>query len=188
MTWPLSVPTGPLLWFANRGTGVVLLVLYTLVLVMGAVSSGRRRPGRLVPAFVTQGLHRSLALLSLLLVIAHVSTAVLDDYVDIRWFDALVPIGGLYRPIYLGLGALSLDLLLAVTLTSAMRQRLSEPAWRRVHLLAYPSWVVSVVHTLGIGTDVTAPWARWVVIGCALAMLGAVFVRTMGRRLALSRS
>ena len=172
---------GPILWFANRGTGMVLLVLYTLVVVLGLGSAAGSGPGRLVPRFVAQGLHRTLALLASLLLLAHVVTAVADDYVDIRWFDAVLPVGGLYRPVFLGLGALSLDLLVAVGLTSALRGRLSDRVWRRVHLAAYPSWAAAVVHTLGIGTDLTTSWGRWTVAACVCAVSVAAIVRTVGR-------
>jgi DMSO/TMAO reductase YedYZ heme-binding membrane subunit len=185
---PLTLPSGPILWFANRGTGIVLLVLYTVVVVLGILSSSSRGPGRFVPAFVTQGMHRNLALLSMLLLGAHITTAVLDDYVDIRWFDALLPVGGLYRPIYLGLGALSLDLLIAIALTTALRRRIPERVWRRIHLLSYASWVAAVVHTIGIGTDVGTPWARWTLLGCVAAVVAAAVGRSTSRRLAVLRS
>lgn len=180
---PLSIDlSGPLLWFANRGTGIVLLVLYTLVVVLGIVSASGRGPGRFIPRFVTQGLHRNLALLATALLAAHIATAVIDTYVDIRWFDAFLPVGGLYRPLYLGLGALSLDLLVAVGLTSAVRSRISERVWRRIHWLAYPSWAVAVVHSVGIGTDMTSPWGLWTVLACVAAVLSALAGRAVTRR------
>ena len=146
---PLSIDlSGHLLWLANRGTGIVLLVLYTLVVVLAA----------------------------------HIATAVIDTYVDIRWFDAFLPVGGLYRPLYLGLGALSLDLLVAVGLTSAVRSRISERVWRRIHWLAYPSWAVAVVHSVGIGTDMASPWGLWTVLACVAAVLSAVAGRAVTRR------
>ena len=48
--------------------------------------------------------------MSSILLLAHVTTAVVDEYVDIRWFDAILPFGSLYRPLYLSLGAFALDL------------------------------------------------------------------------------
>ena len=179
--------SGPFLWFANRGTGIVLLVLYTLVVAMGIIAASGRGPGRHVPRFVSQGLHRNLALLATLLLVAHIATAILDTYVDIRWFDAFLPVGGLYRPAYLGFGAVSVDLLLAVCVTSLVRHRLSDRTWRRLHLLAYPSWAAAVVHTVGIGTDIGTPWARWILVGCLGVVAAAVAGRSLGR-LALSRS
>ena len=54
---------GPFLWYLNRGTGVVVLVLLTITTVLGVVALGNRS-GRGLPRFVSQALHRNLALLS----------------------------------------------------------------------------------------------------------------------------
>ena len=188
MSLPSIDLSGPLLWFANRGTGIVLLVLYTAVVLLGILLATGRGPGRFVPRFVTQGLHRNLALLATVLLAAHVTTAVVDTYVDIRWFDAFLPVGGLYRPLYLGMGALSLDLLLAIGVSSLLRSRISERVWRRIHLLAYVSWGVAVIHTLGIGTDAGSPWGRWTVLSCVAAVVVAVAGRAVARRVQVVRS
>ena len=173
--------SGPALWYANRGTGVALLVLYTLTVLLGISATGRGPGPRWLPRFLVQGLHRNLALLSTLLLAVHIASAVVDDYVDISWRDALVPWGGSYRPLYLGLGAVSLDLFIAVGLTSVVRGRLPDRAWRLVHLLAYPSWGVSVVHGVGIGTDANDPAFRWLVAGCLAVVVLAGVVRGVAR-------
>ena len=173
---------GPLLWYLNRGTGFVILGLFTMTTVLGILATGRSA-GRRVPGFVTQSLHRNLALLSVVMLGAHITTAVADSYVDIRWWQALVPfVGSTYLPVWLGLGALALDLILAVVVTSLVRTRLSHRSWRGVHLLAYAGWAAAMAHTLGIGTDIRAGagWAVLVVSTCAAAVAGAVALR-LGR-------
>ncbi|HEU5035532.1 MAG TPA: ferric reductase-like transmembrane domain-containing protein [Nocardioides sp.] len=170
---------GPLLWYLNRGTGFVILGLFTATTVLGILATGGRA-GRGVPRFVTQSLHRNLALVSVSLLAAHVGTAVADGYVDIRWWQALVPyVGSTYLPLWLGLGTLALDLVLVVVLTSLVRARLGYRSWRAVHLLAYAGWAAAMAHTLGIGTDVRARtgWADLVVAGCAAVVAGAAVLR-----------
>lgn len=167
--------TSPVLWYVNRGTGLVLLAVFTLTVLLGVLSAGQG--GRVWPRFATQSTHRGLSLVSTILLAAHVVTAVVDEFVDIRWWQALVPFGGTYRPLYLGLGALSLDLTIAVGLTSLLRQRLGERTWRVVHTTSYLAWVAAVVHTLGIGTDASAPLGRPVVVASAGAMLAAIGLR-----------
>jgi sulfoxide reductase heme-binding subunit YedZ len=108
---------------------------------------------------------------------AHVLSAVVDEYVDIRWWQAVVPFGATYRPLYLSLGALALDLLALVVATSLVRSRMSERPWRRVHLGAYAAWAVSVVHGVGIGTDVSSPWFVWLTLVCVGVVLLAGGVR-----------
>ena len=80
--------------------------------MLGVLATGRSATP-LWPRFVTQGLHRSLAALSVFMLVAHVVSAVVDSYVDIRWWQAFVPFGATYEPVWLALGAISLDLLAA---------------------------------------------------------------------------
>ncbi|GAB3778863.1 ferric reductase-like transmembrane domain-containing protein [Nocardioides ungokensis] len=169
---------GPLLWYLNRSTGLVLLVLLTLSTVLGVLSLGGR-PGRGVPRFVTQSLHRNLALLSVALLGVHVTTAVVDTYVDIRWWQAVVPVGATYMPLWLGLGTVALDLIVLVAVTSLLRTRLGHRTWHAVHLLSWAAWAVAVAHGLGIGTDLRAGNLLAVVptVACVAAVLLAGTVR-----------
>ncbi|HSR22377.1 MAG TPA: ferric reductase-like transmembrane domain-containing protein, partial [Candidatus Eisenbacteria bacterium] len=140
------------LWYLSRATGVVSLVLLTLVVLLGVtVNRQGRLPG--LPRFAVAGLHRNAALLAVSLLVVHVGTAVYDPYVTIRWVDALVPFVSSYRPFWLGLGAFAVDLLLAVILTSLLRLSIPRRAWRATHWLAYAAWPVALVHGLGTGPD-----------------------------------
>ncbi len=170
---------GPLLWFLNRGTGIVLLVLMTISVVLGILSA-RSRAGRTTPGFVRAIVHRNVALLAVSMLAVHVAAAVIDTYVDIRWWDAFVPWGGVYQPLWLGLGALALDLVLAVTITSLLRTRLPHAVWRFVHWASYAAWGVAVVHGIGIGTDAEAQWSVGLTVACAAAVALAALVRVGG--------
>jgi len=168
-----------MLWFLNRGTGIVLMVLMTLSVVLGILSA-RSRAGRGIPGFVRAVVHRNVALLAVAMLAVHVVSAVVDSYVDIRWWDAVVPWGGLYQPLWLGLGALAFDLLIAITVTSLLRTRLPHAAWRVVHWASYLAWVIAVIHGLGIGTDADATWSVMITAGCAAAVCLAVAIRIGG--------
>jgi methionine sulfoxide reductase heme-binding subunit len=169
---------GAALWYLNRSTGVVLLVLLTLSVVLGILALGGRPAGR-VPRFATQSLHRNVALLSVLALAAHVVTAVLDSFVDIRWWNALLPAGAAYEPLWLGLGTLSLDLILVVVATSLLRTRLRHRTWRIVHVSSYLAWVSALAHTIGIGTDLQnrTAWAVVPTVCCVLVVAMAVSYR-----------
>ncbi len=158
-----------LLWYLNRATGSVLVVLLTLTVVLGILATFGRA-GRGVPRFLTQAFHRHLSLITVLVLAVHVLTAVLDTFVDIRWWQAVVPFGGSYRPVWLAMGALALDLMAVVVLTSLLRTRIGHRTWRVVHLLGYAAWASAVVHGIGIGTDSHTSWSRNLTLGC----LGAV--------------
>jgi methionine sulfoxide reductase heme-binding subunit len=166
----------PILWFANRGTGFVLLLLLTLATMLGVLSTARVSP-RLWPRMLSQGLHRNVSLLAVTFLAAHVSTAVLDTYVDIRWWHAFVPFAGTYRPVWLGLGSLALDLLIAVTATSILRHRMSHRPWRAVHLLAYAAWGLGLLHGMNMGTDAVTVWGSALNDGAIAAVSVAVLAR-----------
>lgn len=171
-----SLSDGPMLWYLNRGSGVALLLVLTATLCLGIVTA-RGGHGRLVPRFVGQQLHRNLGVLALALVVGHAATAVVDSYVDIRWWQALSPVGATYKPLWLGLGSVAFDLMVVVVLTSALRSRLGHRAWKTVHLLGYLSWPVAMVHAVGIGTDAMSAWGREVGLGCLVAVAAAALVR-----------
>ncbi|WP_151083417.1 ferric reductase-like transmembrane domain-containing protein [Nocardioides cynanchi] len=178
---------GPSLWYLNRSTGLVVLALLTVTTVLGVLSTGQGR--RLLPRFVGQALHRNLALWSVVLLGLHITTAVVDSYVDIRWWQAVVPwAGASYMPLWLGLGTLSFDLIVLVAVTSLVRARMKHRTWRFVHLLAYGAWGVAVAHGLGIGTDLRqAGWERDAVYAAVALVAGVALIRLVGAtaRLAL---
>jgi DMSO/TMAO reductase YedYZ heme-binding membrane subunit len=171
-----ALTEGPLLWYLNRGSGAVLLVLFTLSTVLGVLSAreGRRR---LVPGIVTQGLHRNLTLLCLGLLAGHVTTAVVDTYVDIRWWQAFSPVGATYRPLWLAAGALALDAVVVLVATSLLRDRIPHHVWRALHWTGYVAWGLAMAHAAGIGTDASTDWGRRVGLGCVAVVLLAVVVR-----------
>jgi methionine sulfoxide reductase heme-binding subunit len=147
----------PALWYLARGSGAVSLCLLTLTVVLGIVTSARWATANW-PRFVVAGLHRNLSLLAVAFLGLHVASVVVDGYVPIRWLDAVVPFASAYRPLWLGLGAVALDLLVAVLLTSLLRVHIGHRAWRAVHWAAYLCWPVALVHGFGMGTDKRQLW------------------------------
>jgi len=172
----VSLNHGPMLWYLNRGSGVALLLLLTVTLCLGILSA-RDGGSRVVPRFLTQQLHRNIGVLALIMVIGHAGTAILDNYVDIRWWQVLSPVGATYKPIWLGLGSVAFDVMLLVVFTSLLRERLGHRAWHAIHLLGYLSWPVAMVHAIGIGTDARSSWGREVGLACLAAVLASAAVR-----------
>uniref|UniRef100_A0AAU1ZUS7 Ferric reductase-like transmembrane domain-containing protein n=1 Tax=Streptomyces sp. NBC_00093 TaxID=2975649 RepID=A0AAU1ZUS7_9ACTN len=169
--------TSETLWYANRATGAVCLVLFTVVVLLGiAVRLRAKLPG--LPRFGTVSLHRTLSLSATAFLAFHIAAAVIDGYVDITLLDAVVPFVSDYQPLWLGLGTVALDLMLAVLITSLLRARLGHRTWRAVHWLAYASWPIALVHGIGIGTDTGADWMTWLTVSCVAAVLAAFGIRT----------
>jgi sulfoxide reductase heme-binding subunit YedZ len=163
-------------WYLTRSTGAVALILLTISVVLGVLDVNRWSSPRW-PRFVVDGLHRNASMLVLLFIGLHVLTAVLDSFAPIALTDAILPFLGVYRPIWLGLGAVAFDLLLAIVVTSVLRQRLGYRAWRLTHWLAYACWPVALIHGLGTGSDTRSGWMLALNAACLLAVLSAVGVR-----------
>jgi methionine sulfoxide reductase heme-binding subunit len=163
-------------WYLTRSSGAVALVLLTLALVLGVVDV-RRWSTETWPRFVVDSLHRNVSLLALAFLGLHILTAVLDSFAPISLTNAVIPFTGSYRPFWLGLGALSFDLMLAVIITSLLRRRMGHATWRAVHWLAYASWPIALLHGFGTGSDVKSTWMLAISIGCLLAAIAAVLAR-----------
>ncbi len=164
------------LWYLTRGTGAVTLVLLTVSLALG-IANVRRVQTPTVPRFVFDAVHRSASLLALAFLAVHIVTSVLDPFAPIRVVDTVIPFVSSYRPIWLGLGALASDVLLAVIVTSLLRRRFGYRAWRATHWLAYACWPIALVHGLGTGTDAKTSWMLMLTAGCILIVLVAVWIR-----------
>lgn len=164
-------------WYLARGTGAVALLLLTASVVLGVLGSLRFSAGARWPRFAIDTLHRDVSLLVLVLLVVHIVTSVLDGFTSIKLTDAVIPFVSSYRPLWLGLGALSFDILLALVLTSVIRRRLGYRTWRAVHWLAYASWPVAVLHGLGTGSDTKVWWMLALTALCVVAVLVAVWTR-----------
>jgi methionine sulfoxide reductase heme-binding subunit len=163
-------------WYLTRSSGAVALVLLTFALVLGVVDVGRWSTERW-PRFVVDSLHRNASLLALAFLGLHIITAVLDSFAPISLVNAVIPFTGSYRPFWLGLGALSFDLMLAVILTSLLRRRMGHSTWRAVHWLAYASWPIALLHGFGTGSDAKSSWLLVISIGCLVLSVAGILVR-----------
>jgi sulfoxide reductase heme-binding subunit YedZ len=167
----VATATSPL-WFATRAAGLMALVLLTGTVLLGILTSVRYASPAW-PRFVTVSLHRNLSLLTITFTGLHVLTTVTDPFASIGPLPVVLPFTSGYRRIWLGLGAVAFDLLLAVLVTSLLRTRISPRVWRVVHWGGYVCWPVAVVHGLGTGTDGAARWVLAVTAACALGVLAA---------------
>ena len=167
------------LWYLSRGTGAVTLVLLSVSVILGITGTLRWRPGARTPRFVVDGLHRNVSLLVVVLLAAHVATALLDPFAHLRVLDAVVPLASRYRPLWMGFGALALDLLVALIVTSVLRARLGLRAWRAVHWAAYACWPVAVLHGLGTGTDARSTWLQALTAACVAGVVAALVARVL---------
>ncbi len=164
------------LWYLTRGFGLVALILLSLTVVLGLSEAVRfARPGW--PRFVLAALHKNAALLAVAAVAVHVVTSILDSYAPIHVADVFLPFVSAYRPVWIGFGALAVDLMLALVITSLLRERLGYTAWRVIHWTAFVCWPIAVIHGLGTGSDTKLGWVQIIYVICVAAVLCSLWWR-----------
>ena len=175
-----AAASSPGLWFLSRASGMVLLVLFSIVVVLGVAARTGSGPARW-PRFAVAELHRTLSLFAVALLVLHVVTAILDPFVTIGWAATLLPFASPYRTLAIGLGTLAVDLGGAVLVTSLVRRRLGHRTWRAVHWLAYLAWPAAFLHSLTAGNDLGVWWVALAEVGSAAAVATAALARLIGR-------
>lgn len=168
------------MWAFGRVSGFVSLALFTVSLVLGILTrSGRPLPG--IPRFSISLIHRNVALLASVFLIGHVGALMLDSYARLSVADVVVPFIGAYKPFWQGLGTVALDLVLAIVVTSLLRQRLGAKVFKFVHWFTYAMWPITIVHAVGNGTNGTSRLFLVAAGASALAITVAVLWRLSTR-------
>jgi len=178
---PLFATAPKAMWYFTRGSGAVTLVLLTVSFLLGVLTLLGWATQE-TPRMIVQGLHRNVSLLVMVFLGLHIATSVIDGFVPLRWIDAVVPFISVYRPIWLGLGAIAFDLLIAVVITSLLRVRVGYQVWKVVHWTSYACWPLALVHGLGSGSDARQRWLQILTAICLLSVLVAVGWRLAVRR------
>jgi Predicted ferric reductase len=146
-------------WLASRASGLVALVLVTISVGIGLVMAGRlaRRPG--LPRILA-ALHEQTALTGLIAIGVHGITLLGDPWLNPGVKGIAVPFTMGYRPLFTGLGIIAGYLAALLGLSFYARRRIGPALWRKAHRATVVVYALGVAHTLGAGTDASAPWMR----------------------------
>jgi hypothetical protein len=168
------------LWYIARGAGLSALVTLTLGIVLGALASIHTRAA--ARRVIMQYLHRTAAVLGLLLIALHVAAILLDSIARVGAVGAFVPFTSPYRHTAVALGTIALYALLIVTALGLARGRMAASragvaAWRAIHCMSYLAWAAAVGHGLLAGTDRGQRWVEVLNGLCIVAAIAAVGIR-----------
>ena len=151
-------------WDTARAGGLVSYVLLTAAVALGLVLRNRWQSSRW-PRLVTNELHGYVSLLALVFIVVHVVAVAVDPFTHFGLRAVLVPFATHYRPLWMSLGIVALYLLLAVWVSSRLRQRIGHRLWRRIHVLAFAVYAAATLHGLGTGSDTRTVWAAALYLG-----------------------
>lgn len=153
------------------------MTLLTAAVVLGIGTTVRWKSG-VWPRYISVPLHQNISVLVLCFLVVHVATALLDPFAKLGVKDALIPFSSWYRPLWLGLGVVAAELVIALAVTSAVRKRIGYRVWRLIHWFSYAAWPAALLHGLGTGSDARMAWFLWAQAACVLsAWLALVFWR-----------
>ena len=132
---------------------------------------------------VVRSLHEYTIVLWIPLALIHIGSLLLDSTARIAWLDVFVPFHSVYGTLGIGLGALSLDVLLLVSVAAYLKRRMRKGVWVWIHRLAYGAFALVFLHAVLSGTDFSDPAVSAITWGSAAALLTLGVARALGGRL-----
>jgi sulfoxide reductase heme-binding subunit YedZ len=177
----VHLTSSPVDWYAARAAGVVAYLLLTVVVSLGLTMSSRRQLPQW-PRFALEEVHRFGGILVGTFVAIHVVTIAIDSYLRFSLAAILVPFVSSYRPLWVALGIVAAELLLALAVTNRLRDRMPYARWRTFHYANFAVWTAATLHGLASGTDRSSVWLLALTAACT-----AVVVTLTAQRLRLPR-
>ena len=168
----------PGVWYFARSAGIVAYLLLSSSVLLGVLMAGKST--FTWPKFAVEEVHRFLAILTGVFIVLHGGSLLLDRVVPISLGQELIPFDSPYRPFAVGLGVCAMELIAAVGITNALRNRLPYTTWRKLHYLTLPAWLLASLHGVLAGTDAGDPWFAAIAAGTFAAVAIAAFARFSG--------
>ena len=113
----------------------------------------------------------------------HLLSLLLDSTARIGLIDLVVPFHSSYGTLAIGLGALSVDVLVIVTVTAFLKRRMNKTAWLWLHRLAYAAFALIFFHAVLSGTDFSDPLVSAITWAAAAMLLLLASARAIWGRL-----
>jgi DMSO/TMAO reductase YedYZ heme-binding membrane subunit len=163
-------------WIVLRAAGIGAYVMLFLSIVWGLVATTSVLGKRISKASAT-AVHQFIATCGLVLLGVHLGGLLVDSFMPFSIGDLTIPMAASFRPVATTFGIVAMYAMVFVIVTSWLRKRIGTKWWRRTHLLAVPTFALSMVHGIFAGTDSTRPAMWWTYVGTGLVVLFLVVVR-----------
>jgi len=172
-SWVGAAPIGPMLpWILGRGLGIAAYLSLTALTALGLWLRHPFAHRCQWPAPATRiRLHAVLAAATIVLVLGHVVSLVLDSFAGVGILGAVVPGASGFRPIAVALGTVSLYLAVIVGASAALAGRLIGRFWRPLHLVASIVFGLAWTHGLLAGSDTPRLRLMYAVTGGVVGLL-----------------
>lgn len=130
-----------------------------------------------------RALHEYTTVLWIPLAVVHIASLLLDQTSRITLIDVFVPFRASYGNLAIGLGTLSVDVLVVVTVTAWLKRRIKLEVWQCLHRLAYVAFALMFFHAVLGGTDFSDPVVSAITWSTAASLLALGLSRALWGRL-----
>lgn len=130
-----------------------------------------------------RALHEYTTVLWIPLAGLHLVALLLDTTARIGLLDLVIPFHSAYGTLAIGLGALSVDVLLLVTVTALLKRRMNKDMWLWLHRLAYVAFALLFLHAVLSGTDFSDPVVSAITWATAAMLVMLALARAIWGRL-----
>lgn len=130
-----------------------------------------------------RALHEYTTVLWIPLAGVHLLALLLDTTARVGILDLVIPFHSSYGTLAIGLGALSLDVLVLVTVTALLRRQINKPIWQWLHRLSYVAFALIFFHAVLSGTDFSDPAVSAISWAAAASLLALGLARLFWGRL-----
>lgn len=147
-------------WLASRASGIAALVFLTVSVFLGLMMASKVMHRPAVRRWAT-AVHEQSSLAAIFAITVHGVTLIGDPWLKPGVTGVLIPFTMDYRPVYTGIGTIAGILAIFLGLSFYARRDIGSKLWRNLHRATVLVYAMAIVHTLGAGTDASAPWMRW---------------------------
>jgi methionine sulfoxide reductase heme-binding subunit len=150
-------------WYIVRASALVGFLLLYISVFSGTVSC---LPGirKYFLRLRSLNFHCWISLQALIFAFLHGIALLFHRYIRFSFADVFVPFHSSFEPLLVGLGTVSLYLMIILVSTSYARKYISQKAWRTIHFLNIALYIFSIVHAFYLGTDLKSGLLREIFI------------------------
>jgi len=159
-------------WIVLRAAGIGAYVLLFASIAWGLIATSAflgKKPHRATSTAV----HQFLSTSAFFLLAVHLGGLFLDRFVPFGLSELFVPLRSDYRTVGVTFGIIAMYAMALIIVSSWARKSMGTKWWRRLHLLAGPTFALSMVHGVMAGTDTQNPWmwATYLTTGLIVVLL-----------------
>jgi methionine sulfoxide reductase heme-binding subunit len=165
-------------WNLLRAAGIGAYVMLFLSVSWGLVATTTPF-GKRVSKPSSTLVHQFMSTCGLFLLAIHMGALLVDRFMPFGVADLFVPMSATYRPAAVTIGIVAMYGLVFMIVASWLRKPIGTVWWKRTHLLAIPTFALSLLHGLFAGTDSTRPVLWWTYVGTGLVVVFLIVVRAL---------